>query len=719
MKRKTKSMKASDFTHECRGTSRTFGRNERIDIVFRGNMAGTDGNKIIYPSLDLSSTLDETEIAVSRGYIDHETGHLRYTDIDAFMDYAKKAHDEGTPFKKDIANGVEDPRMERLVMQDYEGADANLTAVANAVCRDMVKTFDTDVDRSTPWYAYVPVTLANMGRVNNGIKGDDLSDFLGAVQARMTAEQYQMCINWAAKISALTNTQDTLDFADEIFDAIVELEPKADVSDDNDDGDGDDDDSGSGGSSISVPGDNDDGDGDDDDSGSGGSSISVPGDNDDRTGSQPGSDGDDADGNGDSSGHDSSGDGADGDTTDGVSDDDGDSDADSDDGGGDEGTGAGGATDKRDSDGADDGTLGATDDDRKDDGRLKVGGTEGLRGDVTAALKDTVGDKISADSDYRTFTTEFDTWSDKTTDDEIGRIMRSTGNLERYEKAVNETAGKINVMRRKLEMALAARRDVRWVGSQKAGRLDPRRLVGAYNAEEDVYRFREEDNDVETAVTVLVDLSCSMTQKNKSTIAMQSVIAIAEALEKTHVQYEILGFCTGRDGSAKRSNAKAVKDYVNRDDFEINNPKGFAFTRYEEINMSIFKAFNQPLNLCRASLAAVESVPFKSYVCNCDGESLLLAYDRLRVRPEPRKVLMVLSDGDPHINGTNAQSALERHLIKVIEDIEADDVEVLGIGVVSAAVRKFYKKFVVVNNIKDLTTVALEQIAKILLGKEL
>ncbi|GAA4652507.1 hypothetical protein GCM10023116_47910 [Kistimonas scapharcae] len=668
MKRKTTSMKASDFTHECRGTSRTFGRNERIDIVFRGNMAGTDGNKIIYPSLDLKSTLDENQVAVSRGYIDHETGHLRYTDMEAFQSYARQAIEAGTPFRKDIANGIEDPRMERLVMQDYEGATDNLTAVANAVCRQMLETMASDTD--SPWYAFVPVTLANMGRVNNGLRGDDLSDFLGAVQARMSAGQYRMCVDWAARITGLASTQDSLALADEIFDAIVELEPGTDKPDDD-------------AYSDTDTGDSDDaGDADSDGDGSGDSDSSG-------RGSQPDSDGDDdADDDGNGTGHDDS---------------EGDNSVDT-------------ADDDTPSDG--DGKPGVNDADH-DDPRLKVGGTKGLRGDVTAAIKDAVADHTGDGSEYRTFSTEFDTWSDKTTDDEIGTLMRDKDNLSRYDEAVNETAGKINVMRRKLETALAARRDVRWVGSQKAGRLDPRRLVGAYNAEDDVYRFREEDNDVETAVTVLVDLSTSMIRNGKNTIAMQSVIAIAEALEKTHVQYEILGFCTNRHSTATVKLRSSMDAYMRRDDYDTRHPRGFNFTRFEAINMAIFKAFNQPLNLCRTSLVAVERVPCKSYVCNCDGESLLLAYDRLRVRPEPRKVLMVLSDGAPMINGTNDRTRLARHLYSSIRDIEDDGVEVLGIGIVDSAVRNFYPRHVVVHAIKDLTTVALEQIAKILLGRRL
>ena len=54
---------------------------------------------------------------------------------------------------------------------------------------------------------------------------------------------------------------------------------------------------------------------------------------------------------------------------------------------------------------------------------------------------------------------------------------------------------------------------------------------------------------------------------------------------------------------------------------------------------------------------------------NIDGEALLWAYNRLRVRPEQRRILMVISDGAPVDDSTlsvNPGNYLERHLREVI-----------------------------------------------------
>jgi len=70
---------------------------------------------------------------------------------------------------------------------------------------------------------------------------------------------------------------------------------------------------------------------------------------------------------------------------------------------------------------------------------------------------------------------------------------------------------------------------------------------------------------------------------------------------------------------------------------------------------------------------------------NVDGEALLWAHARLLRRPEPRKVLMVISDGAPCDEATLAENDagyLERHLRAVIGEIEErSPVELLAIGI--------------------------------------
>jgi cobaltochelatase CobT len=58
---------------------------------------------------------------------------------------------------------------------------------------------------------------------------------------------------------------------------------------------------------------------------------------------------------------------------------------------------------------------------------------------------------------------------------------------------------------------------------------------------------------------------------------------------------------------------------------------------------------------------------------NIDGEALVWAHGRLLARGEPRRILVVISDGTPMDEATlaaNGHEYLESHLQVVVEDIE-------------------------------------------------
>ena len=79
---------------------------------------------------------------------------------------------------------------------------------------------------------------------------------------------------------------------------------------------------------------------------------------------------------------------------------------------------------------------------------------------------------------------------------------------------LDATSGQTNVLRRTLERKLAAKMKRSWVGGQQQGRLDSRRLVGAYTGSENIYKQREDSDDIDTAVMILIDHSMSMSGRN-------------------------------------------------------------------------------------------------------------------------------------------------------------------------------------------------------------
>ena len=101
---------------------------------------------------------------------------------------------------------------------------------------------------------------------------------------------------------------------------------------------------------------------------------------------------------------------------------------------------------------------------------------------------------------------------------------------------------------------------------------------------------------------------------------------------------------------------------------------------------------------------------------NIDGEALTWAHARLMARPEHRRILMMISDGAPVDDSTlsvNPGNYLERHLRRVIEDIETrSPVELIAIGI-GHDVTRYYRRAVTIVDAEELGGVMTEKLAEL------
>ncbi len=101
---------------------------------------------------------------------------------------------------------------------------------------------------------------------------------------------------------------------------------------------------------------------------------------------------------------------------------------------------------------------------------------------------------------------------------------------------------------------------------------------------------------------------------------------------------------------------------------------------------------------------------------NIDGEALMWAHQRLIGRPEQRRILMVISDGAPVDDSTlsvNSGHYLERHLRKVIAEIEGKSpVELIAIGI-GHDVTRYYRRAVTIVDVEQLGGAITEQLASL------
>ena len=99
---------------------------------------------------------------------------------------------------------------------------------------------------------------------------------------------------------------------------------------------------------------------------------------------------------------------------------------------------------------------------------------------------------------------------------------------------------------------------------------------------------------------------------------------------------------------------------------------------------------------------------------NVDGEALSWAYNRLSIRKEKRKILIIISDGAPVDDSTlsvNPGNYLEKNLRDIIGEIEKkDEIELIAIGI-GHDVSRYYSKAVTIMDVDQLGEVLLNQLS--------
>jgi cobalamin biosynthesis protein CobT len=97
---------------------------------------------------------------------------------------------------------------------------------------------------------------------------------------------------------------------------------------------------------------------------------------------------------------------------------------------------------------------------------------------------------------------------------------------------------------------------------------------------------------------------------------------------------------------------------------------------------------------------------------NSDGEALMWAARRLLARPENNKILVVLSDGQPCTRGLGDAAT---HLKRTVQCLESM-IDVVGIGLMTTTIAKFYSKYYIIHDPADLPNMFLKLLEQKILG---
>jgi len=246
----------------------------------------------------------------------------------------------------------------------------------------------------------------------------------------------------------------------------------------------------------------------------------------------------------------------------------------------------------------------------------------------------------------------------------------------------------------KHRLLMALRRPGRkMVRHQRRGEIDDRVLYRAGVEDDRLFRRELRGLSYKTVVTLLVDCSISMTEtirrpmfkeeqsvfRTRLFVAAQAAAAVSRILELLQIPNECLAFTTARMPCKPTA----------------------GFTRVRPLRHLVIKPFAKSFHTSKQSFVSLAT--YEMCGENVDGEALLWAARRLsqRVSSDVKPVMIVLSDGEPR-SSPERPELLAAHLTSAVARVDRAGIGVVGVGVGSDAVRRFYRENVVIDDVSQL-----------------
>ena len=192
---------------------------------------------------------------------------------------------------------------------------------------------------------------------------------------------------------------------------------------------------------------------------------------------------------------------------------------------------------------------------------------------------------------------------------------------------------------------------------REEGNLDLSRLVPIVNGHKDVYRDRKVTRAVNSAVSILLDLSYSMGAQRRE-LCQKASIALDAAITGTSTDLEITGF-TG----------------------SVYDPWIYQFRRFGQKGQAAAASLGNIMNIRQGGTPV--ALP------------LLDAHRRLEAHPAPRKIMIVISDGAAQ----DWQRARQAHDLLV-----ARGTAVLAIGIETDIIKQWADNYHVIDSVDELPT---------------
>ena len=315
-----------------------------------------------------------------------------------------------------------------------------------------------------------------------------------------------------------------------------------------------------------------------------------------------------------------------------------------------------------------------------------------MEGDASKVIAEEMEDALET-ADYWPITKDHDI---------ITRYTPSDVDTHYVERAQDNVHKHVGALQKHLERLIAAKSHSRHIPGFRTGKLNGAALFRVAAGDDRVFRRKTSFKTKDVDVQLVVDLSGSMSG-SKVQLACECAYGLAEALDRLNINCQVVGFTTTRDDPVREESIRKVE----RD-------AGRRVSRTEAIYMPIMKDWGQRFTADRkvATLMAARDV---TKLNNVDGECVEYAGMMLGKQPGSRKLMIVLSDGEPCAAGDMRAQAI--HLQRVVKRLEKEGFEIFGIGIRDRAVSRYYTHYEVVEHIEELPTKVMGRLEKMLLRR--
>ena len=274
------------------------------------------------------------------------------------------------------------------------------------------------------------------------------------------------------------------------------------------------------------------------------------------------------------------------------------------------------------------------------------------------------------------------------------KVLGDAAGCARAEQAMGNLRGDAAATSTQLRRSLKAISRNRMKGGRFDGILDSRRAASIATGNTEIYRKKVMGEKIDTAVSVLVD--CSSSMSDTIHICRDVALLLEAAFSGTPIRHEIIGFTTAdmahADPSFKimaQANERAGKKIAAR-----------AISLYE------FRGFSDSHSKAMQTIGNMVGVPMGM---TPTSDAILMAHDRLARRGEARHVMFVLTDG-----AADSQDRCAR----AVRSVERCGVSVIGIGIGTNAVGHAFTKSVSIISARDLPALMMSSLTAMLLGEK-